>query len=169
MNYSVKLANVNKLCLSCFYTVFGVLLLTLIWGSGIAHAGKVYYEKAPLTGSSPGVVKQYEVKKGPVGESQFKEAEKFRLEKDYRRAETYYTQSAELGYGMAHFRLGQMYATGRGSVRSLVEAHMHYNLASYLGVNEARTAMLVLEDQMTEDQVEQAMRRAVRYRERHNL
>jgi len=129
----------------------------------------VYADTSGLTLASSTQYRTYEVMKGEKGESQYEEAEKYRLQKDFKRAETFYSKAAEMGFGMAHFRLGQMYATGRGSVRSLVEAHMHYNLSSYLGVNEGRSAMLVLEDQMTEDQIERAMRRAVNYRRGHDL
>ena len=129
----------------------------------------VYAESSGLNLASSTQYRTYEVVKGEKGESQYEEAEKYRFQKDFKRAEKFYSKAAEMGFGMAHFRLGQMYATGRGSVRSLVEAHMHYNLSSYLGVTQGRSAMLVLEDQMTEDQIERAMRRAVNYRSRHDL
>lgn len=159
-------------CWQHWVQLSSVLILFIVGSLRLStpvFAGTVYYEKAPLTTSSSSSVKQYQVIKGPAGESDYLEAEQYRLKRDFKRAETYYVRAAEKGYGKAHFRLGQMYATGRGSVRSLVEAHMHYNLSSYLGINDGRSAMLILEEQMTEDQIEQAMRRAVRYRKQHNL
>lgn len=146
-----------------------VLMASIVGVSMSVFAGPVYYEKAPLTTTTSSSVKQYQVIKGPAGESDFLEAEQYRLQRDFKRAEKYYVRAAQKGYGKAHFKLGQMYATGRGSVRSLVEAHMHYNLSSYLGIKEGRSAMLILEEQMTEDQIEKAMRRAVNYRKRHDL
>ncbi len=134
-------------------------------------AGTVTYQKGsvnPLqeTSSTRG---SYQVSKGERGQREYNEGERYRLAKDFVNAEKYLSKSAEKGYGPAHFRLGQMYATGRGSVRSIVEAHMHYNLASYLGINDGRKAMLAIEPQMTDDQLENAMRRAVSYRKRHNI
>lgn len=134
----------------------------------VTQAGEVQYQRGSVLTPASGSI-SYSVSKGEKGESEYREGEKARLKKDFKRAEKYLSKSAQKGYGLAHFRLGQMYATGRGSVRSLVEAHMHYNLASYLGVEDGRKAMLVMEPQLTEDQLERAMRRAVSYRERYHL
>ncbi len=165
----------NSFSLLRFCSVLSALVCVFLTGSERAYSGPVYYEKVPANQmpltvpAATSTIKEYSVNKGPAGEPHYKEAEKYRLRKDYKRAEVYYSKAAELGYGMAHFRLGQMYATGRGSVRSLVDAHMHYNLSSYLGVSDGRSAMLVLEEQMSEDQIEKAMQRAVRYRAYHDL
>jgi TPR repeat protein len=113
--------------------------------------------------------RSYQIKKSPAGESEYQLAERYRHKKNFKFAEHYYLMAAKKGNADAHFRLGQMYATGRGSVRSLVEAHMHYNLSSYLGAEKARAAMFALESQMTDDQLERAMNRAVRYRKLNNL
>jgi TPR repeat protein len=111
----------------------------------------------------------YQVIKSPEGRNEYNEGERARLAKNFRRAEKFLSKSAQKGYAPAHFRLGQMYATGRGSVRSIVDAHMHYNLASYLGLEEGRKAMLVIEPQMSDELLEKAMRRAINYRKRHKI
>lgn len=188
---TIKQFVLSVLC--SYFSLLFVIVMVIFTGVGVSEsveAGTVYYEKSPVSGTKSEVKPPapsdhdygmkhsqerahqqnlYQLNKAPLGQSEYQQAELLRLQNDYKRAEQSYTRAAELGYGPAHFRLGQMYATGRGSVRSLVEAHMHYNLGSYLGVDDARTAMLILEDQMSEDQVERAMRRAVRYRQQHNL
>lgn len=169
-------ASVREWCVWVAYRfgyagLFGMLLVVMFYLSEPAYAGSITYEKTtsqPTKNFQQGH-RVYQINKGVAGESQYQEGERLRLQKNYNRAEDYFKRAARQGSGKAHFRLGQMYAMGRGSVRSLVEAHMHYNLASYLGMDDGRSAMLMLEDQMTEDQLERAMRRAVHYRQQNNL
>lgn len=132
---------------------FGHLLVIVVLMAGTSHADSVTYS----------------VTKQPQGHSEFKKAEQYFNAKDFKRSVDFYERAAKKGYAPAHFRLGQMYAIGRGQLRSVIEAHKHYNLASYLGDDRAVAALNVIEQTMTEDQLMSAERRARAYRELNGL
>ena len=58
------------------------------------------------------------------------------------------------------YRLGLIYSTGQGAPIDLVEAHKWFNLAAVRGSDSAKACRKELADQMTSDQVREALRGA---------
>ena len=58
------------------------------------------------------------------------------------------------------YRLGLIYSTGQGAPIDLVEAHKWFNLAATRGSEAAKACRKELADQMTSDQVREALRGA---------
>ena len=71
-----------------------------------------------------------------------------------------YRNAAELGNADAQNSLGEMYATGKGGLHDLVQAHRWFNLAALGGDASARKSMEQVEAKMSREQLEQARRQA---------
>lgn len=67
---------------------------------------------------------------------------------------------AEAGIAESQYDLGILYSTGQGLPLDYVAAHQWFNLAALRGVPEARDLRADLADQMSKEDVAEALRRA---------
>lgn len=84
----------------------------------------------------------------------------------YEEAFKWYRLAADAGVSEALFNLGSLYAGGRGTERDFVEGYKWLSLAAAYGVKESREAIFYCADQMTDEQIVEAQRRAAAWRPR---
>ncbi len=78
------------------------------------------------------------------------------VQKDCEVALEWYFLAAEQEYAEAQYNLGMMYAEGQGVQKNYVLAHMWLNLADSKGHKDARESRDILEDKMSNAQIEDA-------------
>jgi TPR repeat protein len=71
-----------------------------------------------------------------------------------------FRKAAEQGFAPAQVNLGVMYTQGQGVERNLVEAHKWFNIAGGAVNEEGIDLREVVEEQMTPDEISEAMRLA---------
>ena len=76
--------------------------------------------------------------------------------------------AAEKGQAEALYDLGLLYATGQGVERDYVEAHKWFNLAAMKGVNRAKVDREELARDMHAYEVDEALRQARQWQNRHS-
>jgi hypothetical protein len=76
--------------------------------------------------------------------------------KNYLKAAKWYRKSAEEGVIIAQFRLGYMLYKGLGVEKDIIESYFWFNLAASSGNEDAKTNIIVLEKEMSVEQVDHA-------------
>ena len=79
----------------------------------------------------------------------------------------WYRLAAEQGFAPAQFNLGGLYANGEGVSEDLVLAYMWYNLSAAQGNSFARWDKIIVEQQMTREQIAEAQRLSREWIETH--
>lgn len=87
--------------------------------------------------------------------------------RDYAEAMRWLLMAAEKGNAAAQARLGAMYYKGQGVARDYVSAHQWVSISGENGNAKARRAVLALDEMMTPDQREEAVRRAEAWLDEH--
>ena len=76
---------------------------------------------------------------------------------NYEKAFKMYLLSAEEGYAVAQYNLGIMYYNGKGVEKSIVDGFMWINISSLNGDDDGEELKLMMTNEMTETQIEQAL------------
>jgi len=79
---------------------------------------------------------------------------------DFKTAAFWYDKAARQNFGQAQDALGLMYALGQGVPKNLVLAHVWLNLAAAQGVENAVENREEVEKLMSEEEIDQAQKRA---------
>ena len=79
------------------------------------------------------------------------------LEAIYKASISGHRQAAEQGNVSAQFNLGVAYYNGDGVSKDLVQAHAWLNIATANGFEDAKQALVIIEEKMTDSQKERAM------------
>ena len=84
-------------------------------------------------------------------------AEGLGVPQDEQQSISWFRKAAELGFAPAQVNLGVMYAQGQGVERDLIEAHKWFNIAGGAVDEEWMDLREVVEEQMTPDEISEAM------------
>lgn len=76
---------------------------------------------------------------------------------DDHQAASWFSKSAEQGFSPAQVNLGVMYIQGQGVEQNLVEAHKWFNIAGGAVDEDGVDLRMVVEEQMSPDEVKEAM------------
>lgn len=85
------------------------------------------------------------------------------VEKDYQEAVKWYRKAAEQGNEGAQCNLGFCYDKGRGIIQNKVKAYAWYALSSKNGDDVGNKNMKILEKELTQSQIEEALKLAEKY------
>lgn len=85
------------------------------------------------------------------------------VEKDYQEAVKWYRKATEQGNAGAQYNLGFCYDKGRGIIQNKVKAYAWYALSSKNGDDVGNKNMKLLEKELTQFQLEEALRLAEKY------
>lgn len=85
-------------------------------------------------------------------------------EKDDRKAINWFGKAAKKGYGVAQFRVGEMYAAGLGVKQDDVKALAWLTIALEKGVTEAKSVLDTVADDLNPEQLAEARNLAETYR-----
>lgn len=85
------------------------------------------------------------------------------VEKDYQEAVKWYRKAAEQGIAEAQCNLGLCYDEGRGVIQNKVKAYAWYALSSKNGDDVGNKNMKLLEKELTQTQLEEALKLAEKY------
>ena len=85
------------------------------------------------------------------------------VEKDYQEALKWYRKAAEQGDAMAQCNLGLCYDEGRGVIQNKVKAYAWFALSSKNGNDVGNKNMKLLEKELTQTQLEEALKLAEKY------
>ena len=90
------------------------------------------------------------------------------LAADTAEAFSWYSKAAEQGHVMAWRRLGEMHATGRGTPKDFVRAHMWFTLCAEEGVGAAEASLGYLAARMSPEQIAESEELANQTRTRYS-
>lgn len=85
------------------------------------------------------------------------------VEKDYQEAVKWYRKAAEQGDASAQCNLGFCYGEGRGIIQNKVKAYAWYALSSKNGSDAGNKIMKIFEKELTQYQLEEALKLAEKY------
>jgi len=86
------------------------------------------------------------------------------VKKDFSEAVKWYRKAAEQGYAKAQYNLGVCYAVGNGVIQNNVKAYAWLLLALENGFENAKKAMDILEEKMTQAELDKALKLIENYR-----
>lgn len=86
------------------------------------------------------------------------------VQQSYDEAVKWYREAADRSIGDAQFNLGSLYAAGKGVPKSYVQAYKWFSLAAAHGVEEAVVALFFSMENLSEDQIAEALRLATEWK-----